>query len=308
MAATVEDSASSSISAAPAGESEYFRKGENTRGIPEAIFLENVEAMCKDRQPTDIVAQLQELYGKYQYMQSSLTAQCSSLKTKLPDIASALGTVKHLVLKRDKAEDDPQDTEYTYQLSENLWARAAVAPSNTVCLWLGASIMLEYTLDEAVELLSKNEANARITLTTLQEDMAFLRDQLTTTEVNIARAHNYGVKVRQQLKDAEGEKEASAKPLVSPGVAGGSGQGYTWKQDAAEVEVSVPMPEGTKKVDVAVKILADSLQVKHAGKVVVEGELACKCSPGGSTWTMSGSNAEISLEKAEQKPWPALFA
>jgi len=34
--------------------------------------------------------------GKYQYMQSSLTAQRSSLKTKLPDIVSALDVVQHL--------------------------------------------------------------------------------------------------------------------------------------------------------------------------------------------------------------------
>jgi len=309
MAATAEES-SSSVTSAPTGESDFFRKGDNSRGIPEAIFLENVEGMCttKNVQPTELVTKLQELYGKYQYMQSSLVAQRASLKTKLPDIASALASVRHLITKRDKAEDDPQDTEYTYQLSENLWARAAVPPSNVVCLWLGASVMLEYTLDEAVELLTTNEANARETLKNLEEDMAFLRDQLTTTEVNIARTHNYGVKLRQASKEAEADKQVSAKPLVSAGTPGGAGEGYTWKQDATEVEISVDMPEGTKKVDVEVKIVAESIQVKHAGKIVVEGELAGRCSPGGSTWTMNSGRAEISLEKAEQKPWTALFA
>merc|ERR1719145_518261 len=148
-------------------------------------------------------------------MQTSLSAQRSSLRTKLPDITSALETVNHLVEKREKADSD--GSEYTYQLSENIWSKAMVKPSDSVCLWLGANCMLEYTLEEAVELLRTNEANAKTTLKTLDEDVAFLRDQITTTEVNIARTHNLGVRRRQATK-AEGNDAAPA-PAQAPALA-----------------------------------------------------------------------------------------
>jgi len=255
-------------------------------------------------------------------MQSSLIAQRSSLKTRLPDISAALETVNHLIEKRTDAETDA--TQYTYQLSENIWSTACVPPTNVVCLWLGANCMLEYTLDEAVALLSTNESNARATLKSLDEDMAFIRDQITTTEVNIARTHNFGVKLRQKQKEEGGEAAAlpssgSAAPSApqkvpaapaGPPPGGESSYGgtkFTWKQEAEEVEVSVAVPAGAHKAHVKVTILADSLRVEHAGDVLLEGSLSLKCSPGGSTWTMNNCRIEISLEKLEPQTWPSLF-
>lgn len=45
--------------------------------------------------------------------------------------------------------------------------------------------MLEYTLDDAEALLSKNLQTATKNLNQLEIDLDFLRDQLTTTEVSI---------------------------------------------------------------------------------------------------------------------------
>jgi len=291
-----------------------FKKTPDTkRGIPEAIFIENVEALCKTRKSTDVVSRLQELHTKYQYMQSSIAAQRASLKVKQPDIAAALETVNHLIAKRDSAPD--AEAEYTYQLAENIWAKASATQTTCVCLWLGANVMLEYTLEEASELLTLNENNATTLLASLNDDMAFLRDQITTTEVNIARAHNLGVKLRAAEKEAETKATPSAPPKsfapaarpVSDdrGMLGGTD--YKWKQDQEEVEVWVPVPEGANKSEVKVTILAESLKVEHAGKVVLQGQLAAKCSPNGSTWTMGSGRVELSLEKAEASQWPSLF-
>lgn len=301
----------------PSGGVKFFdQSGANKRGIPEAIFIDNVEAVCQTMEPLQVVSKLQELYSKYQYMQSSLVAQRSALKSKLPDISSALDCVNHLIDRRDKAQDG-ETAEYTYQMSENIWSRAVVAPTNNVCLWLGANVMLEYTLDEAVELLRANEANAKTTISNLDEDMAFLRDQLTTTEVNIARAHNYNVKQRQKTKDSDAAAQpALPSPSAAPAAAAPapaatgespSGAAYTWKQEGEEVEVSVPVPKDALKSDVKVTILVDSLRVEHLGKILLEGELAGKCSPSGSTWTMNNGRVEVTLEKADATRWPSLF-
>jgi len=45
--------------------------------------------------------------------------------------------------------------------------------------------MLEYTIEEADKLLSKNLSTAQNNLKELQDDLDFLRDQYTTTEVSI---------------------------------------------------------------------------------------------------------------------------
>jgi len=68
-----------------------------------------------------------------------------------------------------------------------------------VCLWLGANVMLEYPRDEAILLLEDNLKNAKAALVTLVDDMGHLRDQITVTEVNMARVFNWDVKVRRAL-------------------------------------------------------------------------------------------------------------
>lgn len=45
--------------------------------------------------------------------------------------------------------------------------------------------MLEYDIDEAQALLEKNLSTATRNLDLLEEDLDFLRDQFTTTEVSI---------------------------------------------------------------------------------------------------------------------------
>ena len=58
--------------------------------------------------------------------------------------------------------------------------------------------MLEYPLDEAIDMLVQRlkiaENSKKITL----EDIEYLRENITTMEVNISRAYNWGVNLRKQ--------------------------------------------------------------------------------------------------------------
>ena len=74
--------------------------------------------------------------------------------------------------------------------------------------------MLEYPRDEAIDLLAKNLADAKTALEVTIDDMGFLRDQITTTEVNMARVFNWDVKNRRKIKEAE-EKEAAKEAGAS---------------------------------------------------------------------------------------------
>ena len=74
-----------------------------------------------------------------------------------------------------------------FLLSDNVWAKARVA-NNTgkVGVWLGASVMVEYTFEDALKLLNKNLTNAQLKLQSTEEDINFIKDQITTLEVNMA--------------------------------------------------------------------------------------------------------------------------
>lgn len=58
--------------------------------------------------------------------------------------------------------------------------------------------MVEYDFEEAIKLLERNYENATFRLQQTDEDLNFLKDQITTTEVNIARIYNQGVALKSK--------------------------------------------------------------------------------------------------------------
>ena len=67
----------------------------------------------------------------------------------------------------------------------------------TVMLWLGANTMVEFPFDEAKQLLESNLKNGRENVTNLEKDLDFLKTQITTMEVNLARVHNEMTRLRR---------------------------------------------------------------------------------------------------------------
>ena len=115
------------------------------------------------------------------------------MRTKLPDIKK---TLEMVVMLKSRHESDMEDKSMNtnFLLSDNIWAKAKVPNTcGKVGLWLGANVMVEYTYKEAVALLGKNLANAEDKIKEVDNDLDFLKDQLTTTEVNLARIYNQGV-------------------------------------------------------------------------------------------------------------------
>lgn len=88
-----------------------------------------------------------------------------------------------------------------YSLADNIYARAELDYSEgTVNLWLGANVMLEYTYEEAIEFLSKNEAVATKEFDDVKHDLGFVRDQIVTSEVNMSRIFNWDVRKKRSSK------------------------------------------------------------------------------------------------------------
>mmetsp|Transcript_11883 Transcript_11883/g.13783 ORF Transcript_11883/g.13783 Transcript_11883/m.13783 type:complete len:112 (-) Transcript_11883:185-520(-) len=105
-----------------------------------------------------------------------------------------------------KKAEDSEEVKTEFKLSDNVYADSIIdADNDTVGLWLGAGVMLEYTYDDATALLTKNLEAAKLQKKTHQEDLDFLKDQIVTTEVSIARVYNHDVKIRREMKGKEKE-------------------------------------------------------------------------------------------------------
>ncbi len=173
---------------------------ENPRKIPQAVFIENTEAWVDKYDGDEILVQMNELYQKYKFMETQLIRGRESLKFKLPDIKKTLEMVKMLQEKNEAQE--AMDTNFL--ISDNVWAKAKI-PNDTgkVGLWLGANVMVEYNFEEALKLLERNLGNAQTRIRQTEDDLNYLKDQITTTEVNIARVYNQTVANKQKEKAQE---------------------------------------------------------------------------------------------------------
>lgn len=136
---------------------------------------------------------LNTLLSKYRLMESSLQSKFSRNKVLLEELESSLAAVKVLVA------NNQQDYQYTFELGDTLFAEATIAQdTHKVGLWLGAGLMLEYDLPEAIGFLEEKAEERRAELTKNEHDMDFVRRQITTTEVTVARIYNLIVRQNQR--------------------------------------------------------------------------------------------------------------
>lgn len=86
--------------------------------------------MVKQHGGEPLLAQLQELYSKYKFMEAQLVRSKAVLKAKFPDIQNALTMVEFL-----REKDTPMNVDF--QLSDSIYAKAEVQRTGSVALWLG---------------------------------------------------------------------------------------------------------------------------------------------------------------------------
>ncbi|KAL9615537.1 MAG: hypothetical protein Q9167_000050 [Letrouitia subvulpina] len=198
----------------------------NPRGIPYAPFVDKVEDYVSSRAEVDgTMKSFQEMisydlfhhlsasltalirplvHRKYQFMEVNTQRRAAGLKEKIPDIQKTLDMVKFL--KTRKPGSDSIET--TFELNDTLYAKAEVPPTDEVYLWLGANVMLSYPIAEAETLLDSKLSTAQQSLENCEEDLDFLREQITTLEVATARVYNWDVTTRRKEKVDHGKGEA----------------------------------------------------------------------------------------------------
>jgi prefoldin subunit 5 len=81
-----------------------------------------------------------------QIVENSVMQKKARLMTKLPEIQKAYDIVNTLL---EKASQPNQEAIIDYELADAVYARTKVSHVKTVNLWLGAGVMVEYSLEEA---------------------------------------------------------------------------------------------------------------------------------------------------------------
>jgi prefoldin subunit 5 len=199
---------------------ERLKTGEtNPRGIPQAKFIENIEDFinpktCTDADVSNFLNELQMRLEQYKFMEESKRSTLSNLETKIPDIQNTLNMCKFLKKRsteleegenEEDLEDDNKQLSVDYQLNDTIYATAKIPIENckSVNLWLGANIMLEYPIDEAIEMLTERLEKTNTSKSITLEDLDYLRANITTMEVNTARVYNWDVQRRKSLKEEQ---------------------------------------------------------------------------------------------------------
>jgi len=208
------------------GEGRSSSTATNPRGIPVAPFVDNVTDYVSSR--ADVEATLrsfQEMISKYQFMEMNTQRRSVGLREKIPDIKKTLDMVKFLKSRHDNnnnnvndddEEEDGKDIiESHFELNDTLYARAKISSKDAeeVYLWLGANVMLAYPIDEAESMLVEKLQAAQSSLNNCEEDLEFLREQITTLEVATARVYNWDVVQRRKEKgEGKGDDEDKGEP------------------------------------------------------------------------------------------------
>lgn len=194
----------------------------NPRGIPEAKFIENIDDFinpktCTDADVTNFLNELQMRLEQYKYMEENKRTALANLETKIPDIQNTFTMCKFLKKRTEDEEkregegdagEENDDLLIDYQLNDTIYATAQIPTENckTVSLWLGANVMLEYPIDEAIQMLSERLEKTKASKATTLEDLDYLRVNITTMEVNTARVYNWDVQRRKELKQTTESK------------------------------------------------------------------------------------------------------
>ncbi|KAJ1929198.1 hypothetical protein IWQ60_001367 [Tieghemiomyces parasiticus] len=192
----------------------------NPRGIPKAPFVENVDEYLRNNESAEItLKKFAETLSKYRFMENNMMQRKASLESKIPEIEKTLTSVDFLISKKagthvgSDLADSGKPIETQFELHDTCYARAEIQSADKVYLWLGANVMLEYTVEEAQTLLKEKLVTARTSQQHAAEDVEFLREQVTVMEVNTARVYNWDVKERQaqRLADASNRPEDEAE-------------------------------------------------------------------------------------------------
>lgn len=165
-----------------------------------AEFISDVDKYMQGQVVENKILELEQHLRAYKQREQQLRQRKERLLGQLPELKTTLEAVTGLIEKRDSDDVIHAD----FELTDNIYAKAALQHVDSVNLWLGANVMVEYPLDEAQELLQTNLDACKSSLEAIEKEMESTKDSITITEVSMARVFNWDVEQRRKAKAAAG--------------------------------------------------------------------------------------------------------
>ncbi|SBS80315.1 prefoldin subunit 3, putative [Plasmodium ovale curtisi] len=167
---------------------------DNTRSERVTEFLQN-----KDEEA--VLRLAKELLLKYKFMEHTFVTRQMNTEKKIPELKDALKIVN--ALHKRKEMNESKNMELYFPLEESLYAKGVVEKTDKILLWLGANVMVEFPFKEALDLLNLHLDRAITLYEDMDKELVWLHEQISTTEINISRIHNY-VEMKKKSKEKDG--------------------------------------------------------------------------------------------------------
>ena len=156
-------------------------------GIPAAEFYPNIEDVVKTpEEATSLLIQKQQDLKNYKSIEYQLVEKRQRLLKNRPGVQGDLDAVKRIGKMTDQGE-----TKCQFPLADSLYSTAVLDKTSRVALWLGANLLVEYTLEEAQQIYQESLDSLDKQLKETEEAMMFARNQITVTEVAVTRLANF---------------------------------------------------------------------------------------------------------------------
>eukprot|EP01084_Bolivina_argentea_P179514 310192_1 len=176
---------------------------ENTRGIPRALYLQNPYDIIYKNQQERYLREVEDTLGKYRLMESQLVKQKMSKVDQQKEMKNNIEVCGYLKEKGQLGTE----IKTQFEVSDQLYSEGTIKEFDTVAIWLGANVMMEFPIDEAVVFLEKRIVISKEKIADLQTDIDFTRKQMNIIEVNRSRVYNAGVKVKKAREIAAGKQK-----------------------------------------------------------------------------------------------------
>lgn len=184
-------------------------KDVNPRGIPKALFIDLNDTKITSNLELTVV-NVQQNLQKYEYMLKSKDQQLKTITDITKDIKTNIKVIETLVAQNDNSDDEDEEfQDIQYELEDGLFAFASIptkSETNTVSLWLGSGILMEFTYEEALQILNEKSSVYTSKINEIMEDIEYLREQITTLQVNLSKVYNYSVLQKRKLEQKQGVK------------------------------------------------------------------------------------------------------
>mmetsp|Transcript_63682 Transcript_63682/g.77893 ORF Transcript_63682/g.77893 Transcript_63682/m.77893 type:complete len:213 (-) Transcript_63682:58-696(-) len=181
------------------GNNESKSDDYNTRGIPPAKFIKNPYTEVAYRGIKFVEKYLKDIdnaLGKYQLMERSLVKQKLTKIDQLNELKKNIEVTEYLKNKNN--------IDLHFEVADQLYAEAEINDTKTVAIWLGAGVMLEFSIDEGISFLETRVNEVQNKVNELQNDIDFCRKQINICEVNKSRVYNANIKVKRVKESLKG--------------------------------------------------------------------------------------------------------